>query len=136
MHLGAEPEREPHRELDRFLVQHRQHARQADVDLGGLRVRLGAERVRRGAEQLRLGLELRVHLEADHGLPAPGITNAFDSAMRSRHQIDQPARDVDHAAERARAHVLAHVLARERRLERGRLVGVAPARARGRASCR
>ncbi len=63
------------------LVQDRQHARQRDVDGGGLRVGRGAE-CRRGARKdLRCRRQLRVRFQADDDFPVRHHATSFGASM-------------------------------------------------------
>ena len=61
---------DPHGQLDRLPVEHRQRPRQPEADRAHVRVGLVAERVLAPAEQLGDRQQLAVDLEADHHLPA------------------------------------------------------------------
>ena len=67
--FGFDGNAEADRHADRFAVQHRQHARQAEIDRAGLGVRFGAKRGRRTGEYFTFGRELRVNLEPDDAFP-------------------------------------------------------------------
>ncbi len=67
--LGVDGEAELHRHGDRALVEHRQHARQAEIDGTRLRVGLGAESGGGPGEDFRLGRELNVDFQPDDGFP-------------------------------------------------------------------
>ena len=66
--LAPERQPDPHRQLDRATVQHRQRPRQTKRHRIDVRVRLITEPVRRRREQLGGGRQLDMHLEADHHL--------------------------------------------------------------------
>jgi hypothetical protein len=65
VHQAAGGERDPHRQLDRLAIEHRQRARVAETDRADVRVRRRAERRRTSAEDLRRGQESGVDLETD-----------------------------------------------------------------------
>ncbi len=67
--LGVDGEAKLHGHGDGLLIEHRQHARQAQVDGAGLGVRLGAKRSGGAGKDLRARCELNVDLEPDHGFP-------------------------------------------------------------------
>ena len=66
--------------LDRAFVQHRQHARQGDVDRRGLAVRRRTEGGRGCRKDLRCGRKLRVGFQPDDGFPF----HSNDSRMEAR----------------------------------------------------
>jgi hypothetical protein len=67
--LGVNRQTEHHRHAHRFLVQHRQHARHAQVDQAGLGVRLGTEGGGTTGKDFRPGGELGMNLQPDHDFP-------------------------------------------------------------------
>ena len=66
----ADREAELHRHAHRVAIQHRQHARIAEVDEIRLRVRRSAVGSRRAREDLAARRELRVDLQTDDSFPA------------------------------------------------------------------
>ena len=66
---GADGETKFDGAFHRALVQYRQHARQRDVDRGGMGVGRGAEGGAAAGKDLGLGGELGVDLQPDDGLP-------------------------------------------------------------------
>ncbi len=66
---GADRDAEADRTLDRTSIQHRQRARQSQIDRARLRIRFGAERGRRARENLALGGQLRMRFDADNDFP-------------------------------------------------------------------
>ena len=69
--LRFQPQAGAHGLRDASLVDHRQHAGHGRIDEGDMAIGLAAEFGRGAGKQLRLGGDLRVHLQADHHLPAP-----------------------------------------------------------------
>ena len=68
--------------LDRARVRHRQRAGMREADRAGVRVLRRAVLELAAAEHLRPRLQVRVHLEADHGLPLSG-SSSFSFASRT-----------------------------------------------------
>ena len=66
--LAPERQPDPHRQLHRTTVQHRQRPWQTKRHRIDIRVRLITEPVRRRREQLRLRRQLHMHLETNHHL--------------------------------------------------------------------
>jgi hypothetical protein len=67
--LCADRQAEADCAFDGALVEHRQHARQGDIDGIGLDIGLGAKGRRAARENLRLRRQLRVRLDADDHFP-------------------------------------------------------------------
>ena len=67
LHVAVERERGPQGEFERFLVQHRESAGQAEAHGAGVGIGSIAEVCGAGAEGLGHGLELRVDFQADYG---------------------------------------------------------------------
>ena len=81
---------DPHGQLDRLGVEHRQGAGQPEADRADVGVGLVAERVATAAEKLGPGGQLAMHLEADHHLPAVARSVATLIGRRRLHRRGHP----------------------------------------------
>ena len=80
----ADREPEHHRHAHRLAVEHRQHARVAEVDQVGLRIGRRTKGGGRARENLRARRQLRVDFQPDDGFPRHFACDSAPSAIRLR----------------------------------------------------